>query len=217
MRNLLLTAAAMMGAMLATAGAALAQPVKPVAPGTIAVHLNGYLQFSIADIGATGDVVGNSKLSPITTDGDARLYAGFDAQTLTGIDYGAHIELRTTASDAGVGAGKVTGSAGSAGTELIYVKRAYGYIGTPQAGYVRLGQTDSAFGLLQSGVISAFGDGAQWNIDGGEYSMVPSGSAPTTFIYANSSLCMQRIRSSISARLSMASAPRSASSRTRMA
>ena len=87
-----------------------AQPVTPVAPGTVAVHLNGYLQFEIADFGSTGNTVGGDKLNPVTTDGDARLYSGVDGQTLNGIEYGAQIELRTQASDAGVGAGKVSGS-----------------------------------------------------------------------------------------------------------
>ncbi len=50
MRKLLLASAATMGALLVTVGGAHAQPVTPVAPGTIAVHLNGYLQFGIGDV-----------------------------------------------------------------------------------------------------------------------------------------------------------------------
>ena len=84
---------------------------------------------------------------------------------MNGIDYGAQIELRTTTSNAGQSAGSNTTS--PSGTSSMYVKRAYGYIGTRQAGFVRLGQTDSAFSLLQTGVLEGFGDGAQWNIDGG--------------------------------------------------
>jgi hypothetical protein len=187
MRNLLLATAATMGALLATTGGALAQPVTPVTPGTVVVHLNGYLQFEIANSGATGNTVGGDKLNPVTMDGDARLYAGVDGQTLNGIDYGAQIELRTTTSDAGTGAGKTTGSNGAAGTESIYVKRAYGYLGTPDAGFVRMGQTDSAYSLFQTGVTEAFGDGAQWNTDGGQYSLLPSASAPSNFIYADTS------------------------------
>jgi Gram-negative porin len=191
MRNFLLATAATMGALLATTGGALAQPVKPVSPGTVVVHLNGYLQFEIANSGSTFNnfttAAGTDKLNPVTMDGDARLYAGVDGQTLNGIDYGAQIELRTTASDAGVGAGKVTGSNGSTGTESIYVKRAYGYLGTPEAGFVRMGQTDSAFTLFQTGVIEAFGDGAQWNTDGGQFSLLPTNAAPANFIYADAS------------------------------
>src|SRR6202041_2540592 len=92
MRKLLLASAATMGALLVTVGGAQAQPVTPVAPGTIAVHLNGYLQYGIGYFGSSANTVttatGTSKLNPYNTAGDARLYAGFDAQTLNGIEYG---------------------------------------------------------------------------------------------------------------------------------
>jgi hypothetical protein len=191
MRKLLLASAATMGALLVTVGGAQAQPVTPVAPGTIAVHLNGYLQYGIGYFGSSANTftsaTGTSKLNPYNTAGDARLYAGFDAQTLNGIEYGTQIELRTTTSDAGTAAGKKTGVGGSAGTESFYVKRAYGYIGTAQAGFVRLGQTDSAFSLLQSGVIEAYGDGQQFNADGAMFTSIPSGATPTNFVYADTS------------------------------
>jgi hypothetical protein len=191
MRKLLLASAATMGALLVTVGGAQAQPVTPVAPGTIAVHLNGYLQFGIGYFGSSANTVttaaGTSKLNPYNTIGDARLYAGFDAQTLNGIEYGTQIELRITASDAGDAAGKKTGAAGSAGTESFYVKRAYGYIGAAQAGFVRFGQTDSAFSLLQTGVIEGYGDGSQFNSDGGIFNAIPSNAEPGNFIYADTS------------------------------
>jgi len=210
MRKLLLASAATMGALLATTGGALAQPVKPVAPGTVVVHLNGYLQFELGAFGSTVNTVtsagtkvatpvvggptvdtvegaGTYKLNPVTTDGDARVYVGFDAATLSGIGYGAQIELRTQASDAGVGAGKVAGAGSSTGTEGIYVKRAYGYVGTTEGGYIRLGQGDSAFSLLQTGDVEAFGDGAQFNADGGLVSLLPTAATPGNFIYADAS------------------------------
>ena len=187
MRKLLLATAATMGALLVTVGGAQAQPVKPVAPGTIAVHLNGYLQFGIGYFGSSANNFNGSKLNPYNTIGDARLYSGFDAQTLNGIDYGAQIEARTTASDAGTRAGLTTGTGGAAGTTSLYIKRAYGYIGTPGAGFVRLGQTDSAFTLLQTGVLEGYGDGAQFNSDGGIFNAIPSAAEPGTFVYADSS------------------------------
>ncbi|HEY1857889.1 porin [Acidocella sp.] len=185
MRKLLLASAATMGALLVTVGGAQAQPVSQPAPGTIAVHLNGYLQFSIGDFGSTLNSHAGNKLNPITTDGDARLYGGFDAQTLNGINYGAQIELRTTKSNAGESVG--SNSTSTAGTSSFYVKRAYGYIGTSEAGYVRLGQTDSAFSLFQTGVLEGFGDGAQWNTDGGLINALPTQVVPSTFIYADAS------------------------------
>ncbi len=211
MRKLLLTSAAAIGATVALAGGAQAQPVKPVAPGTVVVHLNGYLQFEIAGFGSTFNTInsagttayavvpatgaiaktttgaGTYKLNTITTDGDVRIYPGFDAETENGIAYGAQVEIRTATSDANVGANKVTGTGSTAGVDSLYVKRAYGYVGTVPAGFIRIGQGDSAFTLLQSGVIEAFGDGAQFNTDGGVASLLPTAATPANFIYADTS------------------------------
>jgi hypothetical protein len=194
MRKLLLASAATVGATLAMSGGAMAQPVKPVAPGTLVVHMNGYIQFEIADFGSTDNKVntaaGAFKLNPITTNGDVRIYPGFDAQTVSGLDYGAQVELRTAKSDAAQGANQSTGAGGTAGLDGLYVKRAYGYVGTVDGGFLRLGQTDSAFTLNQTGVVEAFGDGAQFNTDGGIGSLLPTDAAVTggnNFIYADTS------------------------------
>jgi len=185
MRKLLLASAASMGAMLVTAGTAAAQPAKPVAPGTIVVHVNGYLEFGIGDIGSTYNNYEGDKINPVTTEGDARIYVGVDAQTLSGIQYGAQIETRIGTSNPGRAVG--TNTTSTAGTSSIYVKRAYGYIGTTDAGFVRFGQGDGGFTLLQTGVIEAFGDGQGFNADGGIESAVPSNAAPGNFIFADQS------------------------------
>jgi hypothetical protein len=52
---------------------------------------------------------------------------------------------------------------------------------------VRFGQGDGPFSLLQTGVVEAFGDGAQYNTDGGIEQALPSNSAPSNFIYADAS------------------------------
>src|SRR5271157_2489318 len=98
MRKVLLASVASMGALLA-AGGANAQPVQPVAPATIVVHMNGYFQFGLDDVGSTYNNVGGSKLNPVTTNGEFRLYPGFDAMTVNGIEYGAKIETRVTFSN----------------------------------------------------------------------------------------------------------------------
>ena len=186
MRKLFLASAA----SLLAAGAAFAQPAKPVAaPGTIVVHLNGYFQYSMGAYGSSqmsgGSVaLGTAyKLNGFGTAGDFRLYPGFDAETLNGIWYGFQSELRTTTSNAGQS--QNSNSTSSAGIGTLYVKRAYGYLGTPEYGFARFGQTDSAYTLLQTGVIENFGDGAQFNSDGGASQMLPT--APGTFIYADNS------------------------------
>jgi hypothetical protein len=188
MRKLLLASVATMGALLATAGGAKAQPLKPVAAGTIVVHVKGYLQFEIADYGSTFNNAtvagtGTYKLDPISTDGDARIYPGFDAETINGIDYGVQVETRVTTSNAGKAVG--SNSTSASGTSSVYIRRAYGYLGTVDAGYFRLGQTDSAFSLLQTGNVQAFGDGGQWNDDGGPQQILPSNALPGQFIYGD--------------------------------
>ena len=183
MRKLLLATAAMTGALLATAGGAQAQPAKPVAPGTVSVYINGYMQFEVAGYNSTFNKVGGNKLNPVSTDGNFRLYPGFDAETMNGIAYGVRAETRITFSNAGKGVN--SNSTSSNGTGSLYFRRAYGYVGTPEAGFARFGQTDGAYGLLQSGVIEAFGDGNQWMAEGGPNQIVPSAAAPGQFIYAD--------------------------------
>lgn len=190
MRKLLLASVASMGALVAATGGAKAQPLpnKIPAPGTIVVHMNGYLQFEFGVLGTNamsgGTVAAGTayKLNSIGTAGDVRIYPGFDAQTVNGIDYGAQLEFRTTTSNAGKG---VNGNAANGnGAGNIYVRRAYGYIGTPDAGYARFGQTDGAFTLLQTGLVENFGDGAQWTSDGGAFTLLPN-RTPGNFIYAD--------------------------------
>ncbi|HUW79945.1 MAG TPA: porin [Acidocella sp.] len=183
MRKLLLATAAMTGALLATAGGAQAQPAKPVAPGTVSVYINGYMQFEVAGYNSTFNKVGGNKLNPVSTDGNFRLYPGFDAETMNGIAYGVRAETRITFSNAGKGVN--SNSTSSNGTGSLYFRRAYGYVGTPEAGFGRFGQTDGAYTLLQSGVVEAFGDGAQWSAEGGPNQIFPSAAAPGQFIYAD--------------------------------
>lgn len=184
MRKLLLATAA---TMLAT-GAAFAQPAKEVAaPGTIVVHLNGYFQYGVGAFGSTHMSGGSGatayKLNNVGTNGDFRIYPGFDAQTTNGIWYGVQAEIRTTVSSAGKSAGSNTTV--SAGTESLYVKRAYAYIGAPEYGFIRAGQTDSAWTLSQVGAIESFGDGAGFNCDGGACTMLPT--SPGLFMFADTS------------------------------
>ncbi len=214
MRKILLASVATMGVTLAMSGGAKAQPVKPVAPGTMVVHFNGYFQFEVGNTGSSYNNIttsaGTYKLNPVSSIGDFRLYPGFDAQTVNGLDYGVATDIRTGYSSAGVGqngkitttttstttattkAGKTTYTTTSTsvtgGQSGLYVKRAYGYLGAPAYGFVRFGQTDSATTLLQSGVVEAFGDGGQWTLEGGQAIMFPSNAVPAgsnQFIYAD--------------------------------
>jgi len=183
MRKYLLASAASLGLMVAASGAAHAQAAKAPAPGQIVVHLNGLLNDQINMIGATGDnVQGGNKLNPIGMAGFLRLYPGFDATTENGIEYGVAAELRTTYSSAGVGIHEATNSAAGAangGVTGLAIRRAYAYIGTPQTGFVRFGQTDGIWWLLSTGEYYNFGDGNLWNSDGGVGSSVPNQDHPS--------------------------------------
>ncbi|WP_287799848.1 porin [Acidiphilium sp.] len=179
MRKYLLASAASLGLMVAASGAAHAQAAKAPAPGQIVVHLNGLLNDQINMIGATGDSVqGGTKLNPIGMSGFLRLYPGFDGTTENGIQYGVATELRTTYTPAGVGTHEGFGAEGGNGYTTLAIRRAYGYIGTPQTGFVRFGQTDGIWWLLATGEYYNFGDGNLWNSDGGVGTAVPSPDAP---------------------------------------
>lgn len=189
MRKLLLATAASLSTLLA-AGTAQAQSLKPVAPGTVLVHLNGFMQFGLDSIGSTyntyttGGVT--TKASNVTTNGEVRLYPGFDGKTVDGVEYGVQIELRTAFTDAGKG---VNSGTSSTSTGNLYVRRAYGYVGEKDYGYVRFGQSDGAFGLLQDGVIETFGDGSQFASSDTTLQVVPTKALPSSvsnpFIFAD--------------------------------
>ncbi|MGC9269139.1 MAG: porin, partial [Acidiphilium sp.] len=177
MRKFLLASVAMLGMVAGATGAAHAQAAKPPAPGTLVVHLNGLLNDQINDIGSTANNVGGYKLNPIGMSGFLRLYPGFDAQTEGGLQYGVAVELRTAYTAAGQGIDE-NGSAGTA-TEGLVIRRAYGYAGTKDAGFVRVGQTDGIWWLLATGEYFNYGDGNAWDSDGGVGSAVPSVTAPS--------------------------------------
>ncbi|MBU6356916.1 MAG: porin [Rhodospirillales bacterium] len=186
MRKYLLASAASLGLMVAASGAAHAQAAKAPAPGQIVVHLNGLLNDQINMIGATGDnVQGGNKLNPIGMAGFLRLYPGFDATTENGIEYGVAAELRTAFSSVGTGIQENSSSGSLTG---LAIRRAYAYIGTPQTGFVRFGQTDGIWWLLSTGEYYNFGDGNLWNADGGVGSSVPNQDHPSGLFTSSGSL-----------------------------
>jgi hypothetical protein len=182
MRKILMATVATAAMSFAMTGGAKAQPVKAPAPGTIVVNFHGALDFegvllNNPNIGSGSSLVKESSLSTV---GYIRLYPGFDAMTLGGLQYGVATEFRDTTGNAN-GAG-VNGNATSAnGTVNLYVRRAYGYVGSKNSGFVRLGQTDSAFSLLSYGDLETFGDGQQWNTDLGTGAIVYSGKPNNLF------------------------------------
>lgn len=179
MRKFLLASVATLGMVAGISGTAYAQAAKPPAPGTLVVHLNGLLNDQINDIGSTANTVntaaGAYKLNPIGMTGFLRLYPGFDAQTEGGLQYGVAAELRTGYTTAGVGNAEFNTSGPH---DSMVIRRAYAYVGTKEAGFVRFGQTDGIWDLLSTGEYYNYGDGNLWNSDGGVGAAVPSQTHP---------------------------------------
>ena len=173
MRKYLLATVASLGMMAAASGVAHAQAAKAPAPGTIVVHLNGLLNDQFNDIGSSINSVNGYKLNPIGMSGFLRLYPGFDGTTAGGLQYGVATELRTAYTNAGQGIRE-----GGGGVESMVIRRAYAYFGTKQDGFIRLGQTDGTWDLLTTGEYYNYGDGNEWNSDGGVGAAVPGNAAP---------------------------------------
>ncbi len=190
MRKFLLASVATLAMVAGATGAAHAQAAKPPKPGTLVVHLNGLLNFQANDIGSTANTVntktGTYKLNPIGMTGFLRLYPGFDAQTLGGLQYGVAVELRTSYTVAGQG--QIESGAGGLAPESLVIRRAYAYMGTKEAGFIRVGQGDGVFGLLATGEYFNYGDGNLWDSDGGVGAAVPGNAAPKGLFTAVGSL-----------------------------
>ena len=177
MRKLLLASVAALGASIGVASEAIAQAYPE--PGTVTVRLNGRLRFyggvnsqSNANNNTSGSPTGT--VNPITGQGTLsgtnkqanygfgsyiRLYPGFDGVSANGLKYGASVEIRQDNSS-GAGGGQFGGISNSnrARGEL-YVRRAWGYLGTDQLGTIRLGSADQPSSLYMTGNFENFNDG----------------------------------------------------------
>ncbi|HET9148494.1 MAG TPA: porin [Acetobacteraceae bacterium] len=182
MRKFLLASAAAVGLVAGAAGSAHAQAAKPVAPGSLVVHLNGLLTYQMDAIGSSVQSYGGYKLNSINDAGFLRLYPGFDAMTNDGFEYGVASEIRDEYTNPGQGEyenGTSAAGAANNGTLSLIIRRAYAYLGSKKAGIVRIGQGDGPWTLMQDGVFENFGDGNLWNSDGGIGSLVPGAAHPT--------------------------------------
>lgn len=141
-RQILLRTAAIV-ALIALASPALAQPVTQLDPGAFVFHLHGSFQFSISGFGSSLNNVtsptGTSTLSPVLAVPELHLRPGFDGQTLSGVEYGTQAEFLSPYSEEGGGKSGKFGASKSS-VHVVYVNRAYGYVGLPNVGFVRVGK-----------------------------------------------------------------------------
>ena len=173
------------------------------APGTVVIRLNGRVEAD-AGVGFTsldkftGTVTtpatvsarpGPSrpastrtvtyKMNPAAVSSYVRLYPGFDGASTNGIHYGAQVELRENFQSAQNASGtlqspSIASPSVNTSAETIFVRRAYAYLSTDQAGLIRIGQGDGVIGLFDNciftsqcwdagdGVFQGPGFGADW-------------------------------------------------------
>lgn len=126
-------------------------------PGTIVIRLNGRVEadvsasFTNADRGVGANA--GYKLNPVNVGSYMRLYPGFDGVAANGLRYGAAFELRENFAGAGgsttIGTAATNPSANSS-AQTVFVRRAFTYLASDQAGILRLGQGDGVLGLFDN-------------------------------------------------------------------
>ncbi len=176
MRKLLLASSAMLGVAGLAAAPALAQesvfnpastvggasafnvPVRQAAPGTIDVHLGGKLQFFVGYAANSDANTSTDKLQGTGFVTLYRLYPGFDGVAANGLKYGVASEIRVSDST-GSGGGATSVSQANRNRDVLYVRRAYGYLSTPELGTLRVGTGDGPQDLFMTADWNGFNDG----------------------------------------------------------
>jgi len=168
-------------------------------PGTIVIRLNGKIQADFGFYNSSADRIGAVKLNPVMVSSYMRLYPGFDGMAANGLRYGASIELRENFNNANAvnqtafaptaaTTGVTISSSGSANssTQTVFVRRAFTYLATDQAGIIRLGNTDGVQGLMDPGIFTSQSwDGGVGNFNGGTAQALQAANAQIPFIWVS--------------------------------
>ena len=172
-------------------------------PGTIVIRLNGRVSaevsanFTSVDKGLNANGTPNGyKLNPVGVSSLMRLYPGFDGTAANGLRYGAAIELREnfgaadrTFANTTTGGTANSPSANSSG-QTVYVRRAFTYLASDQAGLVRLGQGDGVIGLFDNCIFTTqcWDAGINGlNASDGFTATAPAGAAGVPFVWLSQS------------------------------
>jgi hypothetical protein len=163
------------------------------APGTIVIRLNGRVEvdvaasFSTADKGTGGNA--GFKTNPIGVGSYFRLYPAFDGVAANGLRYGASVEIRENFGGGlfnGVTNGATaTSPSSNSSAQTLFVRRAFTYLASDQAGIVRVGQGDGVLGLFDPCTFySGCWDAGLGNINGGPgQSLSPNGGTGVTYAW----------------------------------
>jgi hypothetical protein len=150
------------------------------APGTVVIRLNGRVEVDVGamysnlntGVNANGTPSGY-KVNPVGVASYMRLYPGFDGMAANGVRYGAAVELRENfqagnATNFGTTGATATSPSTNSSLETVFVRRAFTYLASDQAGLVRFGQTDGVIGLFDNCIFtSACWDAGIGNFNGG--------------------------------------------------
>ncbi|MGD0108786.1 MAG: hypothetical protein ABSC06_32830 [Rhodopila sp.] len=153
------------------------------APGTVVIRLNGRVEVDMAatftsvdkSINAEGVATNSYKLNPLGIATYFRLYPGFDGLAANGLRYGASVELRenfvagnASSIEQPAGTGTAAGPSANSSSQTMFVRRAFTYLATDQAGIVRFGQGDGVLGLFDPCIFqSGCFDAGIGNVNGG--------------------------------------------------
>ena len=175
------------------------------APGTIVIRLNGRVEADIAGTFSSLNTGTNGaskayplgspngyKLNPVGIGSYARLYPAFDGLAANGLRYGAVAEIRenfyagTTGTTNGGPFGAATGPSANASSQTLWVRAAFTYLASDQAGIIRLGQGAGVLSLFDNCIFtSQCWDGGVGNLNGGGIgAYAPSGAQPP-FVWIN--------------------------------
>nr|WP_294555204.1 porin [uncultured Rhodopila sp.] len=174
-------------------------------PGTVVIRLNGRVEVEVAgtfsnlntgvNLATKAQPLGSPngyKLNPVGVSSYLRLYPGFDGLSANGIRYGASAEIRenfyagTTGTVNGGSTGAFASPQGNASAQTLYVRQAFTYLATDQAGIIRLGQGSGVLSLFDNCIFtSQCWDGGLGALNGAGLGDVgPSGTQPP-FVWLN--------------------------------
>lgn len=137
-------------------------------PGTVVIRLNGRVEVNVAanftsvdkSVNAAGAPTGY-KLNPVGIYSYMRLYPAFDGMAANGLRYGASIELRENfgAADRTFASSTTGGAANSPSAndsaQTVFIRRAFSYLASDNAGLLRFGQTDGVLGLFDNCIFTS--------------------------------------------------------------
>ncbi len=156
-------------------------------PGNVVIRFNGRIEqlnganFTSLDVGRNPNGTPNGfKLNPVGVSSYLRLYPGFDGVAANGLRYGGSAEIRENFPSAtSTTGGNNSPSANSSG-QTLFIRRAFAYIASDNAGLLRLGQGDGVIGLFDDGIFTSQAwDAGLGGLDaGGPQEIDPSGANP---------------------------------------